>query len=157
MSVLVSPITIAGRGPGTDLSVFSDTFNRASNSDLGVNWLDTVFRTGVVDPVNSATWSIGAQFDATQGLNIDTVGNNNPNTFWTTGIFAIPTRRRTRTVNQFVQATFEAQTGPAVGQPSMAIALLVNDQLGDMYGLRVNGSTSPFRLLQWRRCHCSGG
>lgn len=154
MSVDVSPITIAGSPPSpVDLSAFSDTFNRASSSDLGTNWLDTAFRrVPTVDPIDSQTFSIGAQVDAVQGLNIDSIGNNNPNTQWPGGIFAIPTRRKTANLNQFVQATFIRMTGSA-GNLTTGIELLCNDQLGNFYSLEIdnNGPPNNIRLTRYNQ------
>lgn len=147
----MKPLNVLG-GPATQATQFCDDFNRASSSDLGINWFDTTLQSvPIVNPIGSATFSIGACVDGPQGLLISYSGLANPNTQWQSGAFSVPLRNNiTRTRNQFVEARFINQSGPAVVQPQISLSALVNDQLFTMYGLSLSGIVAPHPLALQR-------
>lgn len=133
MSVIVrSPVTAISPPVPTS---FADSFNRASGF-VGQDWFNgTRPTTPVVDPVNSCGFAIGAGGGG-QCLLISTVGNNNPNTFWSAFMACAVTRRSTFAKPiMFVQATFIQDTGPV---SNMGPYCLGNDSSFDFYYLDVN-------------------
>lgn len=150
MAVIVRPLNVLG-GAATQLTEFFDDFNRASSSDLGIDWFDTTLQsTPIVNPIGSCTYSIGAAVDAVQAMLVSYSGLANPNTQWQTMLCALPVRNVTRTVNQFVEAQFINQSGPAVTQPQFGPCCMINDQLGNDYELSISGIVAPHAVALQR-------
>jgi hypothetical protein len=149
MTVIVRHLQNGGQG-GIQTEFF-DSFNRASSSDLGVNWFDTTLQsTPIINPIGSSTYSIGAAVDAVQAMLVSYSGLANPATQWQTMLCALPVRNVTRTVNQFVEAQFINQSGPAVTQPQFGPCCMINDQLGNDYELSISGIVAPHAVALQR-------
>ena len=149
MTVIVEHLQSGGVG-GIQTEFF-DSFNRASSSDLGPDWFDTTLQSvPIINPIGSCTYSIGAAVDAAQAMLMSYSGLINPNTQWQTLLCALPVRNVTRTVNQFVEAQFINQSGPAVTQPQQGPCCMINDQLGTDYELSVSGIVAPHAVALQR-------
>jgi hypothetical protein len=97
---------LGGSAPATS---FADTFNRASSSGLGVNWLNILARTNAPynSPASTGTASIGVLADAGQGCLLSFAGVANPNYFW--AVAWVPAAMWVNIYNtrkQFAQFTF---------------------------------------------------
>lgn len=160
MTVEVTPLNVLGGGISLPTR-FSDTFNRASGI-LGQNWIQTVSPfTPVVDPVNAATFGIGAAVDLQQAVLLTVEGTGNPNTVWIAGLLCAPIYMNNFGKSQFSEWLMVANDrtgvndvagGPAVLAQNSGLQATGNEKQGLFgYFLFIKASDKSYQLIRGTR------